>query len=378
MRGFLVNGLGTKDRPLAADNGGFRKKNSLAIVVGVLSALGANYSLAQSSLTIYGGIDIAIRYVKFPAGSVTSLSSGGNYTSRFGFSGTEDLGGGLRAGFRLESTLAADTGTVSTGNQFFDRVSYVSLSGPWGEFRFGRDFTPAFKSFSPADPFGFVGLGGLTNAFSTNSTFPIFEAFGAGANTNGRSSNSVGYTTGASESGLFANIMVAPSEGGQAGAYRYYGGRVGLKREKFDVTIYGSVTRIPVSQRDFQQLGVAGRYSFDYVKLTFNVTQLKYMNSVQLLSLVGIVIPVGPGEIKASYTQVTNQGAVGSRGISRDGSRTDFFALGYVHHLSKRTALYSTVARIANTGLGSYGLPGVPPAAGKGSRGIEAGIRHIF
>lgn len=97
-------------------------------------------ALAQSSLTIYGIADVGVRHstgmtaANAPSsGSVSSVASGVNNTSRFGLRGREDLGGGLHALFNLETGLNLDTGSPANANKFFDRASTVGLGGDWGQ-----------------------------------------------------------------------------------------------------------------------------------------------------------------------------------------------------------------------------------------------------
>ena len=86
---------------------------------------------AQSSVTLGGVADAAVRMVRNEGvGSVKSVISGGNATSRLIVRGSEDLGGGLSAGFHLEHGIALDTGSASGGAQFWDRRSTIA-SRPW-------------------------------------------------------------------------------------------------------------------------------------------------------------------------------------------------------------------------------------------------------
>ena len=85
------------------------------------------------------------------------MSSGANASSRVGFRGTEDLGGGLAAGFWLESGITQDSG--ATALAAFSRRSTVSLSGGFGELRLGRDYVPSYWNESVFDPMGAVGVG---------------------------------------------------------------------------------------------------------------------------------------------------------------------------------------------------------------------------
>lgn len=94
-----------------------------AAVLGCFSSFGMAQSAADgSSVTMYGIVDVGIHHVTgAPGGSKTSLTSGNMQGSRLGFKGNEDLGGGYRAVFTLESRLEADTGAL--GNR--DRKSVV-------------------------------------------------------------------------------------------------------------------------------------------------------------------------------------------------------------------------------------------------------------
>ena len=81
------------------------------IALAVLAAAGA--AMAQSSVTLYGIADVWVGSIKDGVGasSLTEVGSGGFNTSRLGVQGSEDLGGGLSAVFKLEGNLGIDTGT---------------------------------------------------------------------------------------------------------------------------------------------------------------------------------------------------------------------------------------------------------------------------
>jgi predicted porin len=99
-------------------------------------------------------------------------------------------------------------------------------------------------------------------------------------------------------------------------------------------------------------------------------------------------VPVGPGEIRASYSQVKYDfNRVPTFGANIADPKANKIALGYVHNLSKRTALYGTVARVRNkngAGLTVGAGPSFPTAfngtalQAKTSTGYEFGIRHTF
>lgn len=133
------------------------KKSVVALaVLGVFTGLAS----AQSSVTLYGRVDANVgsvdpgsegfagKGVGVKKGeSVAKMSDGGTSglgASRFGMRGTEDLGDGLKAYFKLESQIQIDTGanggaTQTSTNSMFNREAYVGLgSTTWGDIRFGR------------------------------------------------------------------------------------------------------------------------------------------------------------------------------------------------------------------------------------------------
>jgi predicted porin len=141
--------------------------HSIRCAVPIAMALAAGSAWSQG-VTVSGIADAAARYVDNEnRGSVKSLVSGSNSTSRIVFRGTEDLGDGLAAGFHLEHGFVLDTGTPASSTQFFDRRSTVSIiSAKLGELRAGRDFVPSYVNWSRYDPFGYVGVAGSNNLIS--------------------------------------------------------------------------------------------------------------------------------------------------------------------------------------------------------------------
>jgi len=94
---------------------------------------------AQSSVTIYGSLDAGVAYVSNVAGgSVTRVDQGTMQPDRFGFKGSEDLGGGMKAIYQLEGGFFTDTGNQTNANRLFNRLSVVGLSGDFGTFTLGN------------------------------------------------------------------------------------------------------------------------------------------------------------------------------------------------------------------------------------------------
>ena len=102
---------------------------NLRLIAACATAAFAAPALAEGSVTLSGVMDAAVRQVDNEGvGSAKSVVSGSNATSRLIFSGREDLGAGLGAGFHLEHGLLADVGTPSSADKFWDRRSTVSLT----------------------------------------------------------------------------------------------------------------------------------------------------------------------------------------------------------------------------------------------------------
>ncbi|CAD6558140.1 Outer membrane porin protein [Paraburkholderia hiiakae] len=96
---------------------------------------------AQSSVTLYGVIDAGITYVSNTGGShVVKFDDGVTYANRWGLMGTEDLGGGMKAVFKLESGFHLANGQISNGGSLFGRAAYVGLQSDWGTLTFGNQF----------------------------------------------------------------------------------------------------------------------------------------------------------------------------------------------------------------------------------------------
>jgi predicted porin len=114
---------------------------------------------AQSNVTVYGLVDMNVGWTSNLARDGSNLlrvNSGGMNTSRLGFLGSEDLGGGTKALFQLEMGIAADTGVAD--NPLFKRQATVGLAGRWGTVLVGRAFTTVYDFVLPYDPMGYAPM----------------------------------------------------------------------------------------------------------------------------------------------------------------------------------------------------------------------------
>lgn len=343
------------------------KKSLLALAA--LSAF-AGGAMAQSSVTLFGIVDLGIRNVKNDnsAGDITSITKDGNASSRLGFRGVEDLGGGLKAGFWIEGALNADDGNAS--GQTWQRRSTVSLMGNWGEIRLGRDYVPTFWNHTVFDPFGTNGVGDGSHVF-TNASTSWTDQSKAVAGTFARANNTVAYHL-PSMGGLYGQLTAALGEATTGN--KYWGGRIGYGAGPINVALaYGVTDQTGTMTDDVKDWNIAGSYNFGMATVMGIYRESEYGSNKNTGYELGVTVPVGAGTFKAAYSE-TKYEAPGAS------PKSNKIAVGYVYDLSKRTAVYVHGAQIDNdAGLIRVIGGGATPTAGGGkSVGYEAGIRHSF
>ena len=349
------------------------KKSLLALAA--ISFAGA--AAAQSSVTLFGIVDAAYAHVSAGGRSASGITNSGINSSRLGFRGTEDMGGGLKANFWLEGQLNNDTGTgnATGGGLDFARRAYVGLEGSFGSVNLGREYTPSFWNTTVYDPFGTNGVG------SSNAINMITGSGVAGNVANGvRANNMIGYTT-PGMGGFIVQAMVAFGENtGGVKTNNYVGFRVGYAAGPLSVHYAYANTKAALSANDLKYSNIGASYDLGVVKPIFFYGNEKTSSGAKVTGLlIGATAPMGQGEFRAAYSTYNVSG------VSAIVNANDWkkFAFGYVYNLSKRTAMYGTYARVSNSGAQNKSasvssLSAGAAAAGGGSTGYEFGVRHIF
>ena len=368
-----------------------------------LAVVGA--ASAQSSVTLYGAVDTALSGTTVDGGANRiGLINSGFGSSKLGFMGTEDLGGGLKANFKLEGGLNSDWGGgkgSNTNNQasgaaaaagggqglVFGRFAYVGLSGGWGEVRLGNDYISTFLIQVSVDPMG-------TNGVSDGLRMLAQGARASGQATLANARNAIGYTTPVIAGGLTANVQfwfgenasngagagASDSGNGYALSARYGNGPifVGLGTQTTRGTASATTTG------DFTSSSLAASYDFGMAKVTYTFSREAVNDfaavGTQLTNVtnhLGLVVPFGATNVKAVYARSTfNTGAAGAA----DTIGT-MIGLGADYALSKRTKLYATVARVSNDGVSVFstgGLAGGMNATGGATTAYMIGAFHAF
>lgn len=338
-----------------------------ALIALAVLGLTGGAAVAQSSVTLYGIIDADVKYVKTGGLTVKKLDSSGLNTSRIGVRGTEDLGGGLKVGFVLESQVNTDTGSADA-TRFWGRRSTVSLFGEFGEVRLGRYKTATKLHIEDFDPYSATGLGDVTVVFS--------NALGSGAGTFSRADNMVSYETPKNLGGFYAAADVAAGEGTDGNKMQDV--RVGYKNGPAHVSAAFASTGVGTK---YKVSSIAGSYDFNGIKPALMYTTTKAGAAEIKAWTAALTWNLGQGRVQTSYTDAkANAAAEALGGASGGVGDAKLFALGYIYDLSKRTALYTTYAQIDNKSRAKYALGGAPAATafGQKSSGFDVGIRHSF
>jgi len=354
----------------------FAKKNLVAAAA-LLALAGA----AQADVKAYGTIDMSFgsfegAHAKGSDSRVTAVESGALTTSFIGFGGSEDLGGGLKAEFALESFIHADTGAQQNNmaGGFWGRDSYLALSGGFGRVIAGQydntfygqclsysAFSGSF-SFSPTTIFLFgdgvaytylpsyiVGLGfdtswvnSLTYESPNFSGFTFSAQYAPKESSNGDSNSRDSYT-------LSGNYNAGPLS-------------VGLN---YAVSGYNTSTTAYQSKKDSFQLGAS--YDFGMVKVMGQYSEAKTKwNSSTVTTLktyeLSAAVPVtAEGAVLAAYGEAKYSGDY----FGGDSVKHRIFSLAYDQKLSKRTDVYAGFKYDAFTSLES-------------GESFAVGIRHAF
>jgi predicted porin len=304
-------------------------KKSL-IALAVLASTGA--AMAQSSVTLYGIIDVNLQSTKANDLRKTLLESGGINGSRWGLKGAEDLGGGLKAVFNLESGFSVDTGTGKAGS-IFNRQSYVGLAGSFGEFDFGNTGTAYDDTAINSDPL-WDGL-----------LAPAYTVWQNGAAYNGKPGNMIKYSspsfggvTVAASYALGENKTATTSAKGVAAVnVQYTGGPLYLSLA-YQEDSKAHTTAGRTGAASYKDVLFNASYDLGVVKLegsyNQNTTDLDLKsNQFQF----GVDVPVGPALVLSTgYAYSKDKDTNGVSGTKRDG-----LGLGAKYSLSKRTFLYT-------------------------------------
>jgi len=334
------------------------QKTTIAAIALSSMSVGAS---AQSNVTLAGIVDVKVRHFdNTGSGGRWSVGEGGLRQNRLIFRGTEDLGGGLGAGFWLEAGFAPDTDAgASTGGAIgFNRVSVVRLTSRYGEIRLGRDSNPTFNLRVHCDPTLATGIGAGVNVsrFLARPTFV-------------RASNTVQYMYPASTGGgVYGEVMLAAGEGSVN--TKLSSGRVGYTIGTCDVAV--AVGEQDVATGKLKSTLGGASYDFGFARVMGYAAEDEVPGTTERTCSVATAVPIGLSEVRVLFARANDK---------ETGATAKELMAQYVYFLSKRTAPYATASRISNSGgsaVAIFGSTPLPIAMNGKSTGFDAGIRHTF
>ncbi|WP_418498207.1 porin [Duodenibacillus massiliensis] len=345
------------------------KKSLTAVAV-----LGAFAGAAMASqVTMYGVVDTGLMYTykDVADGDPTTdfevnklaLNSGINAASRFGLKGTEDLGNGLKIGFKLENGFKADDGTFKTAGRLFDREASLSVYSDFGTLSMGRMgavgssagtydivylFGDAFDG-GDSEVFGFVTSGRADNmvTYQTPKFAGVQGTFQYSFNQDGQEG----------DKSSLNNQVFAAAATGEFGAFNVVGA--------YEYTNRSADARTVV-RKDAQTIYLGGNYDCGFAK-TFVLAQyfegasaaagfditLEFKNDAHRSSAkglkgyglhVGTQVPVMAGTLTAAvyYVDGKLEGIKNDRGTAQEDNDVSYIGASarYVYALSKRTEVY--------------------------------------
>lgn len=345
-------------------------------LLAIACCIAGGAATAQSVVTVSGTVDAFGGRLRNAgdAGSTTLVQGGGLSTSWFGFSATEDLGGGMSASVRLASFFRTGSGAFGRfdGDAFFSKDSNVSLSGGFGTITVGRYAAPNFPATVLSNPFAesfvfspLVLHSDVNTAKWTQRTTPADTLW----------NNQVAYTTptfGGFRATLNYEFENQPSTSAASGRHNIGGSAVYAQGP---LTLTGFYERAQVSnpvtapivtsisgtnalttKKDWM---VGGSYDLKFVKAFASYGQSTWdvLNFKTKTGQAGVSVPVGSANILADIAQTKVSGPLSSKRTTA--------SVAYDYYLSKRTDIYAVLMHDSVTALSSGNSFGI-------------GLRHRF
>jgi predicted porin len=346
-----------------------------ALFVGLMGC-----AYAQGSVMLYGILDDALSYASKTLDSSTGREAGHQiavvdgqmFGSRFGMTGVEDLGGGVKASFKIESGINIANGSIGNSNgNLFGRQAWLQLGGNFGSVTTGVQFSPFVLALIESD---------ARQASDFGSIAPIYV--GSVITTGLFNSNAITYSS-PTFGGLQGSVMLAL--GGEAGnfqAARQYSGSLTYSRNGvFANAAYYSgnagdaTTSAPASSTvAFVGRTIGGGYTFGNLTLRAVFVNFKIAGSFDNRVYGGGV------SYAATPALTVDAGAWFTRDGNDSKNHSVLAATGVRYSLSKRTLLYTHIGYVNNSGKMDTGLSNDGPLylPSGGTFGANVGITHSF
>ncbi len=324
---------------------------------------------AQSSLAFYGVVETGIQRLTnadTAGGTQTGMASGIFTPSRWGVRGQEDLGGGAKAFFRIETGFNTDTGT-SASSTFFNRYSELGLGGRHGTLTLGRTGSVKFDKTVFYDPLNYAGYSGAALGQLPTAYLKI--------------NNAVKYQS-PSWSGFNVEVMhgLGQEVPGNRDAGTYTGAAIeyaagGLSARATAEQVHASVSEAGPSHLADRRASLAAAYRQGAWHLFADYTRVR--GDLKITPAGDIVTLAAGWQATPSLRLVLESTAYRQRG--RSGPSVLWNALAE-YRLSRRTALFAAAAHVDNRNGTRFAAvyPGQMALANASQTGVTVGVSHRF
>jgi predicted porin len=339
-------------------------KNLIALAVAGASLAPAAMAQTANPVTLYGRVFVTLESVEAKGGATPVANRGrvSDQSSYFGIRGTEDLGGGLKAFFQLETGFRPD----SNDTTFAARNSAVGLQGGWGSVLMGRWDSPYKTATTAIDPFGDLTISGITGVLNDGGNFNV------------RQQNVVQYWS-PSWGGFGFRLAGTANEGKTATLNpRQTAANMTFTRGPAYAFIAWEEHK-DVSATLQKEEGVAGGGAFTIgpVKLGAQYQEYKKTSRSTQQAWMGVLTwTIGNHQILYSYMQ-SKDGKLNTATVEPD---CDANSIGYLYNFTRRTFFVASYVKVDNNEAAScnFGSNRLTAAAGQDPQGISLGLRHLF
>ncbi len=348
----------------------------------------AESAFAQSSITIYGIVDTGVLYTSNANAAGNSVIKmpglSGEFPSRIGFRGAEDLGDGLQALFVLEGGFGVDNGVAGQGGRQFGRQSFVALKNSWGQVSLGRQVNMTFISTAKSDVLGpnLFGIGTidsyLPNARSDNAIgyLGMFSGFTVGATYSlGRDAAAAG---GPAATNCGGEVPGNAKACRQITALLAYDNNAWGVSTSYDI-MYGNIGAgggLTSSDNSDRRAILSGYFMVGNTKLGGGVVDRRTraaggVNTNSDMYFLGFTYPITFALVlDAQYVKLN---------VKNSANDTSQIVGRLTYNLSKRTAIYTSIGYLQNSGRAALSIDaGGSVGPGKNQVGVMAGVKHLF
>jgi predicted porin len=362
--------------------------NKKLIALAVAGACVAPAAMAQTAnpVTLYGKVYVTLESVDTggsTAGTLPRRNRVSDQASRLGVRGTEDLGGGLKAFFQLETVFKAD----QNDSTFANRNSGVGLQGAWGSFLMGRWDTPLKQAANAMDPYGDVTLGAQSSALLGSGVAGVQGGFDT------RQQNVVQYWS-PSWAGLAVKLSYMANEGrttgatavnprSEGGTLTYTGGPiyVGYAYHQMKDTAFGTVASGGGTPATQKLNALFGTFAFGPIKVGGMYHKIERTNfSEQKAWLANVVWTLGNNQLIYQH-QDAKDGARNDQVNAQPSCKND--SIGWQYNFSRRTFALLEYSKVENNDTGTCNFGSTPGPlttniAGQDIKALQFGISHSF